>query len=239
VGDATFQKKCLGKMQQLSRGQGRTVLFVSHNIAAVAALCTSGIFLRRGRLVQRGPVAEVITAYAADGRPAGEGFSTAGRRAAPTGCRVVDAWLAVDGQQGSRLDWDSPFEIVMDVVAERDIDVSTEYLIRDNNGAPILFSPTGLQQGITVTLPAGRHRITAACPALRLATGSYSIDLMLVESGVRSFDHCESALQFDITEYRSRPHGWRYTQAHGQGFMPFEVQVKVEEVPAADGVSCA
>ncbi len=233
VGDAQFQKKCLGKMQQLSAGGGHTVLFVSHNIAAVAALCSSGLLLRKGRLVTQGPVGEVIAAYAAEMRPACEGFYAGSRRGKPSGCRIVDAWLVVDGAHAGRMDWDSPFEIVMEVDVEREITLSPEYLIRDTNGAPILFSPTGLQQGVALRLGAGRHRITAACPALRLATGMYAIDLKLAESGVRTYDHCESALQFEVTEYRSRPHGFRFSQQHGLGYMPFEVRVSAAEPCAA------
>lgn len=232
VGDAQFQKKCLGKMQQLSAGGGHTVLFVSHNIAAVAALCGSALLLRKGRLVTQGPVGEVIAAYAAELRPACEGFNARSRRGTPTGCRIVDAWLVVDGEHGGRIDWDSPFEIVMEVDVEREMTLSPEYLIRDNNGSPILFSPTGLQQGVALRLGAGRHRLTAECPALRLATGMYSVDLMLAESGVRTYDHCESALQFEVTEYRSRPHGFRFSQQHGLGHMPFEVRVTAADVSA-------
>ncbi len=62
VGDAEFQKKCLGKMQEVSRG-GRTVLFVSHQMAAVQALCDRGIFLSGGRIVKQGLVGEVIRHY--------------------------------------------------------------------------------------------------------------------------------------------------------------------------------
>ena len=54
VGDQQFQKKCLGKMQEISSGQGRTILFVSHNINAVEALCTSAIHLQQGRVVRTG-----------------------------------------------------------------------------------------------------------------------------------------------------------------------------------------
>jgi len=50
VGDAEFQKKCLGKMNDLSKGEGRTVLFVSHNMAAVKSLCTKGIVLEHGKV---------------------------------------------------------------------------------------------------------------------------------------------------------------------------------------------
>ncbi|ESU25972.1 polysaccharide/polyol phosphate ABC transporter ATPase [Flavobacterium limnosediminis JC2902] len=51
VGDAEFQKKCLGKMNDVSKGEGRTVLFVSHNMAAVKSLCTKGIVLENGKVV--------------------------------------------------------------------------------------------------------------------------------------------------------------------------------------------
>ncbi len=62
VGDAEFQKKCLGKMQDVSRG-GRTVLFVSHNMAAVQHLCLRAILLREGQLLLDGNTGEVIERY--------------------------------------------------------------------------------------------------------------------------------------------------------------------------------
>jgi lipopolysaccharide transport system ATP-binding protein len=63
VGDASFQKKCLGKMQDVSQTEGRTVLFVSHNITAVESLCTKGLLLRNGELVKSGNIKDVTNAY--------------------------------------------------------------------------------------------------------------------------------------------------------------------------------
>lgn len=63
VGDAEFQKKCLGKMQDVAHGEGRTVLFVSHNLGAVTQLCSHGLFLKSGRLIQQGKVADVVKDY--------------------------------------------------------------------------------------------------------------------------------------------------------------------------------
>ena len=94
VGDAEFQKKCLGKMRDVS-GRGRTVLFVSHNIGAVSALCSTAFLLRGGRIVESGPVSGVIAAYAAQSRPTSEGFHADGRRGQPADCRIVDAWLVI------------------------------------------------------------------------------------------------------------------------------------------------
>ena len=62
VGDAEFQKKCLGKMQNVA-GEGRTVLFVSHNLQAVERLCTRAILLQRGQIAHDGPVSEACQLY--------------------------------------------------------------------------------------------------------------------------------------------------------------------------------
>ena len=62
VGDASFQKKCLGKMNDVT-GQGRTILFVSHNMAAISALCPRAVFLDRGRVIAHDETSEVVSAY--------------------------------------------------------------------------------------------------------------------------------------------------------------------------------
>jgi lipopolysaccharide transport system ATP-binding protein len=63
VGDAEFQKKCLGKMGEVSKGEGRTILFVSHNMASVKALCKNGILLENGRMKSKGTAEEVVRTY--------------------------------------------------------------------------------------------------------------------------------------------------------------------------------
>jgi lipopolysaccharide transport system ATP-binding protein len=67
VGDAEFQKKCLGKMQDVATNSGRTVLFVSHNMNAVKRLCRRAIYLRNGRLLTQGPTDSVVNEYLAHG----------------------------------------------------------------------------------------------------------------------------------------------------------------------------
>jgi lipopolysaccharide transport system ATP-binding protein len=62
VGDTEFQKKCLGKMNDIA-GQGRTVIFVSHSMEAVKSLCTRGILFKDGRIAMDGSVADVIAHY--------------------------------------------------------------------------------------------------------------------------------------------------------------------------------
>jgi lipopolysaccharide transport system ATP-binding protein len=67
VGDAAFQKKCLGKMEEVASGEGRTVLFVSHNMAAIQSLCGQAIWLDSGRIVEQGNPAQVIQSYLQSG----------------------------------------------------------------------------------------------------------------------------------------------------------------------------
>ncbi|SOD18658.1 ABC transporter ATP-binding protein [Pedobacter xixiisoli] len=63
VGDAEFQQKCLGKMGEISKGEGRTVLFVSHNMGSIAELCNKAILLRNGQLIQHGDAQQIINRY--------------------------------------------------------------------------------------------------------------------------------------------------------------------------------
>jgi len=76
VGDAEFQKKCLGKMEQVSRRQGRTVLFVSHNMAAIQALCEHIIYIDNGRLRGIGSVDDQINLFLEDIRSKSREFET-------------------------------------------------------------------------------------------------------------------------------------------------------------------
>ena len=66
VGDAEFQKKCLGKMGDVSKGEGRTVLFVSHNLSSIQSLCSKGIFLKMGNLKSFDSINNIISLYNKD-----------------------------------------------------------------------------------------------------------------------------------------------------------------------------
>ena len=67
VGDAEFQKKAIGKMKDVSQGQGRTVLFVSHNMASVKSLCTRGVLLEQGMIKYMGGIKDTVDYYIGEG----------------------------------------------------------------------------------------------------------------------------------------------------------------------------
>ena len=95
VGDAEFQKKCLGKIGDVAKG-GRTVLFVSHNMAAVQGLCTSGVFLSQGRVVTQGTAADVVQHYLKTIAPPALESSSLGERTDRSGngrIRLTRFWV--------------------------------------------------------------------------------------------------------------------------------------------------
>jgi len=74
VGDAEFQKKAIGKMQDVSKGEGRTVLFVSHNMASVKALCNNGILLEKGMVKYTGKIQDTVEHYIGDTTSSGNTY---------------------------------------------------------------------------------------------------------------------------------------------------------------------
>ena len=85
VGDAQFQEKCLGKMQEVSHNQGRTVLFVSHNMPSITQLCDTALWLDKGKAVEMGPAPTVVGDYLRRGSQTRTGEQTWTREEAP-GC---------------------------------------------------------------------------------------------------------------------------------------------------------
>ncbi|MDA0194129.1 MAG: ABC transporter ATP-binding protein [Bacteroidetes bacterium] len=67
VGDAEFQKKCIGKMTDLGQGGGRTIIFVSHNMSSIRALCSSALYLKNGKVMEHGETDHIISSYLSDG----------------------------------------------------------------------------------------------------------------------------------------------------------------------------
>ena len=93
VGDAEFQKKAIGKMQDVSQGEGRTVLFVSHNMASVKALCRSGILLEKGMVSYSGSIENTIDEYMKSSIRINEGISIAEM---PRGSKVSEKIKFID-----------------------------------------------------------------------------------------------------------------------------------------------
>jgi lipopolysaccharide transport system ATP-binding protein len=143
VGDVAFQKKCMGKMDEVGR-EGRTVLFVSHNMTAVKALCTRGVLLRDGKVAAQGDTIEVVKEYQRQTSSGGAAERSWRRENAPgneiarlLAVRVRDA----AGNVGSDIDSQHPFSIEIDIesLADRAL-LGTSIMIHNEEGECVLSS---------------------------------------------------------------------------------------------------
>ncbi len=184
VGDAEFQKKCLGKMEDVSRG-GRTVLFVSHSMPAIQRLCKRGILLSKGTVECDGPVAEVVERYLSV--HASGAYTAAADPSIPTITAASAAWYEGEGVIRLRTTFESPFSF-------------TPYLgvtLFDMVGVPI-FGTNPRIDPPNVNAPAmsgGTIELTIASDNLR--PDAYTISLWL---GDHYHDYCvvENAISVQV-----------------------------------------
>jgi lipopolysaccharide transport system ATP-binding protein len=202
VGDAEFQKKCLGKMNEVSKA-GRTILFVSHNLEAVQRLCTRGLLFEQGRLVEQGSIGDVVARY----RAAQSGDGTLGRfrplsRQGPGVARVEDVRLLVDGRQAGQVpcDADLVFEVRLAADSGHSGSLSGQMLeltITGDDGVPICSLMT-LDDGGLV-LPASNActvRVSLAGPTF--VPGRYRVSLFLGIPNLLLSDEVNEGFEFEI-----------------------------------------
>lgn len=173
VGDAEFQNKCLGRMDEVASA-GRTVLFVSHNLAAVSRLCTRGVLLEKGRVLAEGPIRDVLRAYAlllragAEPEPELEGSALAirglevGGSVDPeidAGDAFVVSFLLRIGQDFGRL------RVILTL---RDAEEQVVVAVSADSGDP------------GVPTSRGTHRVSVRVPPLWLAPGGYGLQVKAV-----------------------------------------------------------
>lgn len=238
VGDVEFQKKCLGKMGEVARG-GRTVLFVSHNMAAVQSLCRTAVLLERGRVRQFGPAPETVRAYLASSQGLEAQFSTTGRRSQPTNCEIIAAWLERDGARTETLLFGDRADIVLVVRLKEHARFAVELILRQQDGLPVAFAPSGLALGWELDRGPGEVTVRCRLPAARLASGGYSVDLITALSGTQFLDYIESGLTFSVDSSAIGDRNWLFRQALGQGCMAWDVTFEADVAsPSEDGSRC-
>jgi lipopolysaccharide transport system ATP-binding protein len=160
VGDAEFQKKCLGKMGEVSKEDGRTVLFVSHNFSSILELCNKGMYLKNGHIELIDEIGKVVSTYAAKGQSNTARFNNH--------LEYVTA-----NQDGD--------EIVIEAKYNTDIDIDFPilgFLIKTNLGVPIVASNPLID---LITYPKGKVtkqgivKVTIKSP--KLLDGTYLISV--------------------------------------------------------------
>lgn len=201
VGDAAFRKKCLGKMEEVSHG-GRTVLFVSHNMAAVSHLCTKCLALAGGRVLASGDVDETVARYLATAEP-GEGVE--GRRfalAPPAG--AVPAHLSavelLDEQGGpaGRVETGGPLRVRMHFRCAQAGRYALTLHLRTPDGVPLMAFGTESTDGFHLDCAPGEHWADVVVPRLPLAAGTYVVGAGISIPRVRWLHRVERAGTLEV-----------------------------------------
>lgn len=223
VGDAEFQKKCLGKMKDVA-GHGRTVLFVSHNMSAVRQLCDRAVQFGGGRVVRDAEVELVTRDYTAAAIFRDTQFDKRGRRFEPSEATITSMRITQCGEERRAVMADEPFIVELDVRSTVRRRFSVEILLRDHKLDPVGFCAGGFQQNFAVTPIHDTCSVSVEIVGVNLAGGSYFIDAMLVDTGREYLDIIDSALTFEVIPKAVGEDKWVFAQSRGQGCVLFDAR---------------
>lgn len=222
VGDAEFQKKAIGKMQDVSKGEGRTVLFVSHNMAAVKSLCNKGVVLDNGLISFTGTADEAINQYLQSPVLADNQYIIDRIQKKKNGINIFRIELN-DTEKCSSVVYSGQQTINFMIEGETNEEIRTDVMLifKTRNEIPMASLAEGHCLGRIERLPKGRFKIERIIKLPKyISTGDYVIDLYLhhpmVEYQLKA-PHCAEIHIDGYQENFGRP-----LRAHEEGFMGLE-----------------
>ena len=207
VGDARFQQKCLGKMDEVSTEQGRTIVFVSHNMPMIQSLCTRTVYLDAGEVVFDGDTPDAVEQYLAGGSAGVEGeagvfdLTDVARPEYPNPIlRKVEIRRAA-GQLAGTVVMDEDLRLALEVDG---LEVPRHFIvarISTDTGVPVV-TLSSKQRSLEVTESDARpDRVEVVIPRLPLVPGRYSVDLSVQTAGRGKavvLDRVEHAATIDV-----------------------------------------
>jgi lipopolysaccharide transport system ATP-binding protein len=203
VGDAEFQKKAIGKMQDISKTGGRTVLFVSHNMAAIKQLCTKTIMMENGTIVFEGNTNEGIDYYLQSNQYDGYKGSYINEKIEQSGflsLSLVDQDNAVRTEFG----FDEPIAILIKAkVAEQHLNAHIGFRVVDKNERVIFTSEVQLAK---VLHKQGFHEFHVKLPEKFLVPNKFRLTFGMHIPNQELIDYQEESLSFEIVETGSDFH---------------------------------
>lgn len=222
VGDQQFQKKCIGRMEEISRGDGRTILFVSHSMTTIRRLCPQCIVLRQGHSLGKVPVEQAIELYQQSEQPSGRLIDLSDRArdwgSEGRDCRLLQ--LMESSPAGLR--FGSPMQLCLRVrVRTRLENIMFGVAFTTVDGQRVLTLDTD-SNGQTLTLEPGEHRVRLGLDRLPLHPGTYAVNVA-VGAGKFFFDIIDGAAQWEV---ESSSNDWESDRSFGGCRLPPQVEVE-------------
>jgi lipopolysaccharide transport system ATP-binding protein len=208
VGDAEFQRKCLGKMQDVATRQGRTVLFVSHNLAAISAMSTRAILLKNGRVALDGSVAHAVSAYLSSG--AKSALYERGETQDTNLPHVRRAEVLTSGVNGVH-QFGEPLEVRFWIAHRKPLLKGCfSFQIVNQFQQPIVHA-WALHPDIRFGEAQGETVLTCRFPSLRLNVGRFSLTSHLTEPpGGEIYERLPDICQFEVVRTKdAMMFGWQ------------------------------
>jgi lipopolysaccharide transport system ATP-binding protein len=199
VGDAAFQKKCLGRMWELSN-VGRTVLFVSHNMVSIQALCSRAFLLEGGQIQFQGNVDKVVAEYTR------KSLANSSGRYVRTEAPSSSVWIETASLQLPNGDPCTVFSMTDTIhlsvslrFTEKNEGIRFAVRISEMSGSPI-YQIMNVDSGFDISHDKGILKIIVKMDKLMLYPNSYLLSLVLANATNESFDIVDNKLQFTITQ---------------------------------------
>lgn len=207
VGDAAFQRKCLGKMGEAAK-QGRTVLFVSHNMVAVQSLCSRALLLDDGLIAANGAATDVVPRYLASGFSEAQGERTFGDPAKAPGNDIVrvESVRVIPGSEEHEglISMQTPVIVEMRYRRLRPQTVfHLEIHLVNHEEVVLFYASPGL-----CPPDAGAYESRCVIPGSLLNSGGYRVKLMLVEEESHPAWLHEATVSFSVEDLEERKVGW-------------------------------
>ena len=198
VGDAAFQKKCLGKMGDVAK-RGRTVLFVSHNMSAMMQLCPTSFTLQNGQLVAQGPTRDIVQQYLTSlFESNGPDLENVAARTGDGRLRFISCKLL--DEKGKRTELPiagHPLEVMLEFKSQENLaQVQFMFTIFNHAGTAVMHCNVDAV-GQRFRIEQGHGKIICRIPRLPLPFGQYKI-AVLAQDHIRELDRVPTACVFDV-----------------------------------------
>ena len=218
VGDAQFQKKCLSKMEEVGK-EGRTVIFVSHNLGALGGLCTKGILLANGQMAVEGSISDVIERYIVSANDNSMGEMCWADKAMPGDSDLKLKRVSImQAEKVKRVVQDcSSIGIDFELRAYRDLaGVAISLIISNSKGEGVLHTQSDINE-VPQPLLKGNAIVRFTVPPLLLAAGNYSVTVAAHISHVHTFFLERDIACFQVETSNSEVH--RYPEHSWKGVL--------------------
>jgi lipopolysaccharide transport system ATP-binding protein len=227
VGDAEFQSRCLNRMSEVA-GSGRTVLFVSHNFAAVTALTRRSIVLERGRLTFDGPVEAGLAHYTASlGKSGKVRHWGRGKDATLISATLVDA----EGAATENFIPGTPLRLQVVVETTGMPGMSLVMVLRDQHNLPVGLYSSAAFSNVPLPNRAGRYECLLSLEPLFLAAGEYNIDLQTTSTAIVVDHRVDNAVQFFVNACNPGDVGFDFRQDQGAGHLALRLSAPLRFEP--------